>query len=174
MDKTILVLVGDHGEAFGQHPHNYTHSRQSYNENLRTPAILYQPKLFAPRVISAPTSHVDIVPTLLTALGASYDPAMLQGESLFSSKFKRRYIFAYGNEDTLTSVGADLTKLQVSLRDGSCWVYTLATDPDEKIRKSCQPYQDQLKALLIYRRQQQTALRRYNQVSYQKSKGAAK
>ena len=164
LDHTIVVLIGDHGEAFGQHANNYTHSRMSYNENLRTPAILYQPHLFPPRVFNAPTSHVDILPTLLDALEVPYDPALLQGESLFQKDFRRRYIFVYGNEDTLTSVSADLIKMQISLRDGSCWVFDLKTDSDEKHRQSCAPHAAQTQALLQYRHHQQTSLRRYNQI----------
>jgi hypothetical protein len=165
LDRTIVVLVGDHGEAFGQHANNYTHSRMSFNENLRTPAIIYQPRLFPPRVVTAPTSHVDILPTLLDALGVSYDPNLLQGESLFQDQFRRRYIFIYGNEDTLTSVSAEKIKLQLSLRDGSCWVYDLRSDPEERRRLSCQAHRDQQQALLLYRNHQRTALRRYNQVA---------
>jgi arylsulfatase A-like enzyme len=137
----------------------------SFNENLRTPAILYQPRLFPPRVISAPTSHVDIVPTLLDALGTPYDPALLQGESLLQNEFRRRYIFAYGNEDTVTSVSAAELKLQISLRDGSCWAFDLKSDPEERRRLGCQHYPEQQQALLAYRRNQQSALRRYNQFS---------
>lgn len=164
LDHTIVVLVGDHGEAFGQHANNYTHSRMSYNENLRTPAILYQPKLFPPRVFTAPTSHVDILPTLLDALEVPYDQGLLQGESLFQPEFRRRYIFVYGNEDTLTSVSAELIKMQMSLRDGSCWVFDLKTDPDEHRRLGCQAHAAQAQALSQYRRHQQTSLRRYNQI----------
>ena len=170
LDDTIVVLAGDHGEAFGQHPHNYTHSRMSYNENVRTPALLLNRHLFPARVVTAPTSHVDIVPTLLDALAIPYDPSRLQGESLYSQSFRRKYIFFYGNEDTLSSVSADDVKLQVSLRDGGCWAFNLKTDPEERHRLACssQPaLKDQQQALLLYRRHQQTALRRYNQIAKQ-------
>ena len=165
LDDTIVVLAGDHGEAFGQHPHNYTHSRMSYNENVRTPALLLNRGLFPPRVVTAPTSHVDIVPTLLDALAIPHDAARLQGESLFQDRFRRKYIFFYGNEDTLSSVSADALKLQVSLRDGSCWAFDLRGDPEERRRLGCAPYREQQQALLQYRRHQQAALRRYNQLA---------
>lgn len=164
LDKTVFVIAGDHGEAFGQHPHNYTHSRQSFNENYRTPALLLHPKLFAPRVVTEPTSHVDFLPTLLDALGQKYDPQQLQGESLFQDRFRRRYIFLYGNEDTSSSVSADLIKLQVSLRDGTCWTYDLQSDPGERKRLGCGPHRAQYEALLSYRKHQQQSLRQYNAV----------
>ncbi len=168
LDDTIVVLAGDHGEAFGQHPHNYTHSRMSFNENVRTPALLLNASLFPPRVVTQPTSHVDIMPTLLDALGLSYDESRLQGESLFRESFRRKYLFFYGNEDTLSSVSRDDMKLQLSLRDGSCWAYNLRSDPEERHRLSCASspaLKEQQGATLLYRRHQSTALRRYNQLA---------
>lgn len=164
LDKTIVVIAGDHGEAFGQHPHNYTHSRQSFNENYRTPALLLHPQLFPPRVVSEPTSHVDFLPTILDAMGRSYDPQLLQGESLFQDHFRRKYIFLYGNEDTSSSISENQVKLQVSFRDGSCWVYDLRVDPTEQKRLSCAPHKAQYEALLEYRKRQRQALRTYNAV----------
>lgn len=162
LDDTIIVLAGDHGEAFGQHPHNYTHSRASYNENVRTPAVLYHPTLFPKRVITEPTSHVDVLPTLLDAVGATYSPALLQGESLFQDRFRRKYVFFYGNEDTVSSVSTNLIKLQISQKDGSCWAFDLKVDGEEKKRLGCAAYKEQQSALLLYRRNQRTALRVYN------------
>lgn len=168
LDDTIVVLAGDHGEAFGQHAHNYTHSRMSYNENVRTPALLLNAGLFPPRVVTQPTSHVDVLPTLLDALGLSYDESRLQGESLFRERFRRKYIFFYGNEDTLSSVSAEDMKLQIGLRDGSCWAFNLRSDPEERHRLSCggsPALKEQQTATLLYRRHQATALRRYNQLA---------
>jgi hypothetical protein len=168
LDDTIVILAGDHGEAFGQHPHNYTHSRMSFNENVRTPALLLNAGLFPPRVFTQPTSHVDVLPTLLDALGLSYDETRLQGESLFRQSFRRKYIFFYGNEDTLSSVSAQDMKLQLALRDGSCWAFNLRADPEERHRVSCSStpaLKEQQQATLLYRRHQGTALRRYNQLA---------
>lgn len=163
IEDTIIAIAGDHGESFGQHPHNYTHSRMSYNENFRTPALLLHPRLFPPRRVTEPTSHVDFAPTLLDGMGVSYDPHFLQGESLFQDRFQRRYIFLYGNEDTLSSISNELIKMQISLRDNSCWVFDLKTDPGETKRLSCQLYRSQQEALLTYRKSQPASLRRYNE-----------
>ncbi len=162
LEDTIVVFAGDHGEAFGQHQHNYTHSRASYNENYRTPALLLNPRLFPPRVFTAATSHVDILPTLLDALGLAYDPKRLQGESLYQDKFRRKYIFLYGNEDTVSSISEDLIKLQISFKNNACWAFDLKLDPEEKRHLSCLSYKEQQQALLLYRNNQRVALRRYN------------
>ena len=162
MDRTILVLVGDHGEAFGQHRRNWIHSRQSFEENVRVPAILYQPKLLRARRETRPTSHVDLLPTLLDAMGASYNIKLLQGESVFQKRFSRKYIFIFGKENTLTSISRGKVKLQVSFKTGACWAYNLATDPRERRRLSCKGHAAQHRALLDYRRYQRAVLDGYN------------
>jgi arylsulfatase A-like enzyme len=87
LERTILVILGDHGQAFGQHhPNNFMHYRYSYNENLETPAILFQPALFKPMVFGVPTNHVDILPTLLDAMGIPFPPGVFDGETLFKYK----------------------------------------------------------------------------------------
>lgn len=163
LDDTILVVVGDHGEAFGQHPHNYAHSRMSFNENVRTPALFVNRALFPARTIDTPTSHVDILPTLLDALKLPYNAERMQGESLFQDSLRRKYVFLYGNEDTLSSVSREQVKLQVSLRDGTCWVYDVRHDPEERNRLPCTGFSAQREALLAYRRHQRGALRQLNE-----------
>ncbi len=148
LERTILVIVGDHGQAFGQHhPDNFMHYRYSYNENLEAPAILYQPALFKPRVFDFPTSHVDLLPTLLDAMRIPYDPALFDGESLFQNKLKRKYIFFYGYEETISCLDSHRIKVQYSLKKNLCWAFDLKVNPDEKNPLDCSFYQPQLEAL---------------------------
>jgi membrane-anchored protein YejM (alkaline phosphatase superfamily) len=133
LDRTILVIVGDHGQAFGQHhPNNFMHYRYSYNENLETPAIFYQPALFKPKAIGFPTSHVDLLPTLLDAMRVSYSPKAFDGASLFRNRTRREPIFFYGLEESISSLDSDLVKVQYSLKKKRGWVFDLKRDPDEK------------------------------------------
>jgi membrane-anchored protein YejM (alkaline phosphatase superfamily) len=148
LERTILVVIGDHGQAFGQHhPNNFMHYRYSYNENLETPAIFYQPNLFKPKMIGFPTSHVDILPTLLDAMRVSYPPVALDGESLFSNRSRRRPIFFYGHEESISSLDSHLIKVQYSLKKKRCWVFDLKLDPDEKNPLDCSLYPLQVKGL---------------------------
>jgi arylsulfatase A-like enzyme len=164
MERTIVVITGDHGEAFGQHPGNWTHSRQSFNENFQVPALFYQPKLFSPRVIDWFTNHVDIVPTLLDTMRIPYDERLLQGESLWQHRLRRKYMFLYGNENTLTSISRDHIKLQYSFKHRYCWVYNLKNDPDERKRLGCKDHLEQMRATLLYHQHQIAILERYNRV----------
>jgi hypothetical protein len=148
LERTILVIVGDHGQAFGQHhQNNFMHFRYTYSENIQTPAILYQPRLFKPKVIAYPTSHVDILPTILDAMRIPYDPFLLQGESLYNSRMRRKYIFCYGQAGSILSISATHLKVQYSLREKSCRAYDLQQDPYEEKPHNCSPFQEQFEAL---------------------------
>ena len=41
--STIIVVIGDHGEAFGQHDGNYGHNLAIYDENVRVPLLIALP-----------------------------------------------------------------------------------------------------------------------------------
>ena len=148
LDRTLLVILGDHGQAFGQHhPNNFMHYRYSYNENLETPAIFYQPRLFKPKTFEFPTSHVDILPTLLDAMRIPYSPTVFDGRSLFSHKARETPIFFYGYEESVSSLDSHLLKVQYSLKKNNCWAFDLNLDPDEKNPLDCSSYPLQLETL---------------------------
>jgi hypothetical protein len=163
LERTIFVIVGDHGQAFGQHhPDNYMHHRYSYNENLETPAILYQPALFRPKAFEFPTSHVDLLPTLLDAMRIPYDPALFDGESLFHHRLRRRYLFFYGNEGSISSLDQNQIKVQYSLKKDRCVAYDLTLDPEEKRPLDCASYSLQLEALRHFVSYHDSSLIQYN------------
>lgn len=164
LERTIFIIAGDHGQAFGQHhPDNFMHHRYSYNENLETPLIFHQPALFRPRSVEVPTSHVDLLPTLLDAMRISYSRESFDGESLFHPRLGRKYIFVYGYEGTLTSIDSQLTKVQYSLKKKRCWAFDQKSDPEEKIPLDCSPYEPQLEALRTFAIQHNLALVRDNE-----------
>ncbi len=79
---TLVVLTSDHGEALGEHG-EATHGIFAYEATLEVPIILYQPRLFEPRVVEEPASHVDLMPTILDSLGLPAPPG-LAGRSLLA------------------------------------------------------------------------------------------
>ena len=164
LERTIFVIVGDHGQAFGQHhSDNYMHHRYSYNENLETPVIIHQPALFKPRTVEVPTSHVDILPTLLDAMRIPYSPEFLDGESLFHHRLSRKYIFVYGHEGTISSLDNQFIKVQYSFKKKRCWAFDLKTDPEEKHPLDCSSSGGQLNALRRFTGFHDASLVRYNE-----------
>ncbi|HXY39256.1 MAG TPA: sulfatase-like hydrolase/transferase [Vicinamibacteria bacterium] len=78
--RTLVVLTADHGESLGEHG-EATHGIFAYEATLHVPLVLYQPRLFRPRVVSEPVRHVDLLPTVLDALALPV-PEGLPGASL--------------------------------------------------------------------------------------------
>jgi Flp pilus assembly protein TadD len=80
---TLIVFTADHGESLGEHGEE-THGVFAYEATLRVPLIIVAPGIAAGRVDRSPARHVDIVPTILDAIGAPPD-AKLPGRDLFGS-----------------------------------------------------------------------------------------
>ena len=66
-DNTIVCVVSDHGEEFGEHGY-IGHGNGLYQGLLSVPWILYVPGE-EPRVVEQPVSLVDLFPTLVSAAG---------------------------------------------------------------------------------------------------------
>ena len=79
--NTWVVVVADHGEAFGEHG-EFGHGLLVYDSTMHVPLIVAGPApIVAGGVVHAPVSQVDIAPTLLELLGGRA-PAALEGRSL--------------------------------------------------------------------------------------------
>lgn len=78
-NDTLWVIVGDHGQAFQQHPGNFGHTLFVYEENTHVPFIIVAPGLIQEQ-LRAPqiTSLLDMAPTTLALLGLPV-PADYQG-----------------------------------------------------------------------------------------------
>jgi arylsulfatase A-like enzyme/Flp pilus assembly protein TadD len=80
-ENTVVVIVGDHGEAFGEH-NEYGHSLFCYQENIKVPLIFYNPTLFTKGInVKHRVNLVDIMPTLLEIYGLEA-PGDIHGESI--------------------------------------------------------------------------------------------
>jgi hypothetical protein len=83
-DNTIVVLVSDHGEAFGVHriagQGMMFHGQTLYDELLHIPLIVRAPGV-APATVDSVVSLIDVAPTLLDAIGATPPPSFM-GRSL--------------------------------------------------------------------------------------------
>ncbi len=83
-NRTAVIVTADHGEAFGEHGH-YQHSTDLWEEHIRVPLLIWVPGV-EHRRIDTPRSLVDITPTILDLVRASYpqhgSPDALSGSSL--------------------------------------------------------------------------------------------
>ncbi|HUU82896.1 MAG TPA: sulfatase [Phycisphaerae bacterium] len=78
-DRTIIVVVGDHGQGLGDH--GWDQHRILYQEQLHVPLILRIPGGARGRVVSQLVRTIDIFPTVLEALGISTG-STIEGRSL--------------------------------------------------------------------------------------------
>jgi choline-sulfatase len=70
MNDTMVVIMSDHGESFGERM-VYRHNSQLYDEQMRVPMIVYVPNQ-APRRIPDYVSTVDLGTTILDLVGVDY------------------------------------------------------------------------------------------------------
>lgn len=82
IEKTIVVIAGDHGEGLGDKV-EIGHGIFLYEETLRVPLILHNPAVF-PRsqVIESQVRLVDLAPTVLEIVGLKEEAAGMKGQSL--------------------------------------------------------------------------------------------
>lgn len=69
--NAVLVRTADHGELLGAHGGLHQKWFNLYDEATRVPFVIARigRRCTQPRAVTAPTSHVDLVPTLLGAAG---------------------------------------------------------------------------------------------------------
>ncbi len=115
LDNTLVIVFGDHGEAFGEHPGNFAHTLFIHEENVHVPLVIAAPgAIDRPIRVSTVASVIDIAPTTLDLLGLSPEPAH-QGSSLLSTDPRMALFF------TDYSIG------WLGLVDG-CWKYVYDID----------------------------------------------
>jgi len=142
LDKTVLIILADHGDSFGEHNIYYEHTGM-YDVSVHTPLMIRIPKM-KPKVVEELTQNIDVSPTILEILGKK--KINVDGKSLlaFTKKNKklRNEVFAFeGFCDDSRMVRTKTRKL--ILHDGSkCYLcgaihgekkeeYDLVKDPLE-------------------------------------------
>ncbi len=96
-DRTLVVYTADHGEAFGEHGVYFNHDATLYQEVLRVPLIVSNPRIFPQRIsVEDPAREIDLMPTVLDLVNLPI-PRAVEGESLLSlvaGKHEDRWSFA--------------------------------------------------------------------------------
>lgn len=139
LEKTVIVVVGDHGEGLGDHGEE-EHGLLTYDSTLRVPWIMRLPgRSAAGTTIDRPVSLVDVFPTIVELFGLSSagpidgtsqvesvrGPAVDRGEVLYAESFYPRLHFGWSE---LMSVRADRFKYTRAPRRE---LYDYRRDPGE-------------------------------------------
>ena len=148
-DDTIIVVMSDHGEAFGEHG-EFGHRQYLYDTTLSVPLILKALPDYRGRTIDTPIRSIDLVPTLYDLLGLDRHPSNgckpVEGASLLpllhgTNGDQREAYSETSLERSLKQVNelkyhfvsmrTPRWKLIVNMLDGSRELYDVVRDPNE-------------------------------------------
>jgi lipoteichoic acid synthase len=131
LESTLIVVVGDHGEAFGQHGRR-VHGELLYEEDLRTPLLLINPRLFGGEVDSVVSGMKDVAPTVLDLLGYP-SPPVWQGRSLVGGERSGRSYFVSLRADFRFGYREGRHKFLFNATENTSELYDLRADPGETV-----------------------------------------
>ena len=130
-DDTLVIITGDHGEAFAN-PHGQRgHAWSVYEEEVHVPLMIWNPRLFPGGGRSnAIGGHVDLNPTVADLLGLK-PPGEWQGHSLFDPARPERAFFMAIAGGNVFGVREANWKYMYDVTSGRESLFNLATDPKE-------------------------------------------
>jgi lipoteichoic acid synthase len=129
MESTLVVVVGDHGEAFGQHD-QMGHGSEIYEENVKVPLIFINPLLFHGEKISVIGGQVDLAPTVMHILGQP-SPQEWQGADLLDSMRTNCAYFFNPHSYYLFGYREGNYKVIFNANWNETMIFDLSKDPEE-------------------------------------------
>ena len=129
---TLIVVTGDHGQAFGYPHEGYGQGQTVYEEDVHVPLLVWYPRRYkAAARVPVVGSHVDLAPTIADLVGL---PAALewQGRSLFDESHPARAYFYVAQDHFRLAVREANWKYIYSVHDGREELYDLQADPLEQ------------------------------------------
>ncbi len=135
LDRSIFVFTSDHGEGLGEH--GWIGHGRLWDEQARVPLFIRFPDGRHARRIAEPVASVDLLPTLLDALGVPL-PAGVQGESLMPLvrgvpfEPRRPRVVTVGDESTVRFDARFKIAFRAEGQVVDRQVFDLASDPGER------------------------------------------
>ncbi|MEO8699448.1 MAG: sulfatase [Kofleriaceae bacterium] len=139
----IVIVTADHGEALGEHGHDY-HSTDLYNSQMRVPLVIAGPGVPHQRLAET-VSLVDLVPTIVELAGFQ-PPTNLDGRSLVDIATGKRVstegtgtafaamIKDRSNPGGVTALVKGGWKI-IDTEGGNVELYDIYKDPDEHVNQ---------------------------------------
>lgn len=150
LDRTAFIVLGDHGEGFGQHPGNGGHTLFIHDENVRVPLVISVPGANAGATrVSSPASVLDTAPTLLDLVGLSVHDDT-EGQSLLRTKNATPRIAPFFADYSLGWVGLrdGCWKYQFNMNAAQSHLFDVCRDPGETVNRAA----DQPERVITYRK----------------------
>ena len=116
-EETLLVFASDHGEFGASHSKMMEKWHSAYQEIVHVPVLVSSPKinhhLHKPKSIKQPTSHVDLLPTLLGLANISPE----QQSQIKSQLAMNHYVTEFPGKDLSPLLTDKLNGNQEKLKD---------------------------------------------------------
>src|SRR5690606_33638062 len=95
LESTAIVIMGDHGDAFGEHGPRQ-HTLALYEETLHVPMLVHLPGgARAGERVRGPRQEIDVLPTIADILGFEIEGGRAPGRSVFEeTPIGRRLFFS--------------------------------------------------------------------------------
>ncbi len=132
-EDTVFVIVGDHGEGFGEHG-RFQHDNVPYEEGLRVPLLVHDPKYIqSGATLEGPVNQLDILPTVTDLLGYEVRGGTYGGSSLIRPMRKdRTLMFSCWNESGCLASLKGKEKYIYHFEDQPEEIFDLSKDPTER------------------------------------------
>lgn len=135
LEQTLVVVVGDHGEAFGEHGQKH-HDFVPYEEGVHIPLVLWGPNVLPtrtqPTLASGLHQQLDLMPTVLELLGWRFTQGTLPGKSLVTSRGHDQLWFSCVSAYECMGMREGSRKVLQRSWDSEVEVYELSQDPAER------------------------------------------
>jgi lipoteichoic acid synthase len=130
--STVVIITGDHGEAFGDLHDSHFHGLNLFEEDIHVPLILWSPALFSHETHTQTVGgHLDIGPTVLDLVGLDV-PVGVQGRSLFDPSRPPRVYFFQNKSYLLFGLRSGNWKYIYNSVTGKEQLFDLKGDPQEQ------------------------------------------
>ena len=132
-EDTVFVILGDHGEGFGEHE-RFQHDNVPYEEGLRIPLLVHDPKYIqSGATLEGPVNQLDVLPTVTDLLGYEIRGGTYGGSSLVRPMRKdRTLMFSCWNESGCLASLKGKEKYIYHFEDRPEEVFDLSQDPTER------------------------------------------
>lgn len=128
---TLVVVLGDHGEGFGQHG-PFQHDLVPFEEGLHIPLVLAGPAVVPQTKIGGLRQTIDLAPTISGMLGFRGDTPFLGQDLLRAAPHDRLFFSCYTRQHCLGMLEQNLKIIHYYDRTPN-QVFDLASDPEEKV-----------------------------------------